>query len=116
MQLVQLRWDHVLTIGLVRIVGIVFLMIVFGFVELPRGSSVVTTGLPKTFESFSSFNESFCFPLLFFIGIENRRPVLRADVIALTIKGRRVVGREKTVRRSLKAISVGSKSILMTSA
>jgi hypothetical protein len=44
----QLRGDHVLTIGLVRIIGIVFLMIVFGFVEFPQGFQCGDDGLAKS--------------------------------------------------------------------
>ena len=48
-QLVQLRWDQVLTIRLVRMIGIVFLMIVFGFVEFPQRFQCGNDGLAKGF-------------------------------------------------------------------
>ena len=35
-QLIELGRDHVLTIRLVRIISIVLLVIIFGFVELPQ--------------------------------------------------------------------------------
>ena len=43
-------------------------------------------------------------PLLLFVG-KNRRAVLRADIVALTIERRRIVGREEYCKQSRKARS-----------
>ena len=48
-QLVKLRRDHVLTVGLRRIIGIVFLMIVFSFVEFTERFQCRNNGLAKGF-------------------------------------------------------------------
>ena len=92
---------HGPAVALERILLEVFLMVIFGDIKLVErrnfGNERVIPNLGCT-DLTDDFFGNF---LLLLIAIENGRAVLRADIIALAVKGGRVVDGEKTVSRSL---------------
>src|SRR5205809_5317514 len=95
MQLVELRRYHELAVGLVRIIGVIFLVVLFRLVELGQRLQRSHDRFAEGLGSIELFNKTFRLPLLFVVGIENSGAILRADVIALAIERRRIMGREE---------------------
>ena len=94
-QLVELGRNHVLAVRLVWIVRVIFLVVAFSWVEFGERLQRCHDGILKRLRLVQFFHERRGFGFLNFIGVENRRAVLGAGVVALAIQRRRVVGGEK---------------------
>ena len=87
-------YDH-LTVGLVRVLSEVVLMIVFCLVESFEWHDLSHDWGVPNMRRFNLFNHLFRYLLLFSVMIENYRSVLCSHVSSLSIHGGGVVNREE---------------------
>ena len=95
LQLAQLGRNHVLAIGLKRIIGVELLMVAFRWIEFGERLQGCHNGIFKALGLVQFFDERRGFVPLLIIGVENRRAVLRTDIVALAIQCRRVMSGEE---------------------
>ena len=91
-QLIELGRDRDLAIRLIGVVGVVFLMVILGGVELGQGLQGGDDGVSEHLGLVQFLDENRSFLLLPLVGVENRRAILRAHVAALAIECGGVVG------------------------
>ena len=95
LQLAQLGRNHVLAVGLKRIIGVELLMVAFGWIEFGERLQGCHNGILEALGLVQFFDERRGFFPLLIIGVENRRAILRTDIVALAIQCRRVMGGEE---------------------
>src|SRR5438128_2570460 len=101
-ELPHLWVDNHQTVGLIRIVTIVVLVVVFGLVESGQGRDLGNNGTRPESRSIGVALGFFCDDSLLLVVIENHRTILRADIIALSVQRGGIVGTPEHVEHLCK--------------
>src|SRR3989475_6769484 len=95
----DLRADHGHAVALLRVLGEVLLMIVLGDVEGPGGDDLGDDGVIEDLVLREGSDHVLGDRLLVRRVVEDRRPVLRADVMTLAVERGRIVDREEDLKQ-----------------